>query len=503
MYSHTAYEAFYVYLGLALQGKITEIIVSEAFFKGLILMIFAVVFFVTALKFFSKYLPPTLIQRKPVPLSKFVKVVASLFLGLSLLKMGTSTKLLSYSNKSWHDNTYVEKNMKTTTETHKVSYVFDILSRTSEEVSYMFSKVIDKLMSRTHSQLEAPNFFYKAVLYSSSATIENPEIKSQIGRYTENCLDQVLPLMGDDIVRSKLDGFFFNSTGALDDKLNSIDLESRKFGPIGYDYTCLDLKEELRENFIDYSFSKNQSFLELVEEGRRGNPFKYDSWKNLHASNLLVNHFLDQKEVGLGIQKGSQLPTTSGRVFQYLNKVWGMDTILSFFGLKELHGASLAAKRSQEFSELLTRAPHLQGAVKLFLIACFPLLVFIVVAGKWKWLVYYFAVYLSVLLWTPIWTLLYHIVTNIHLATGTMEDFGRLYDGISLYSSKVLSSRIYYMYSVYSWLQITLGPLFTGLCLYFLRPMLSDTESEKAPEFVSDAVSAGGKAVSAAKFVGV
>lgn len=127
MYSHTAYEAFYVYLGLALQGKITDIIVSEAFFKGVILMTFALMFLLTAFRFFSRYLPPTLVQRKPVPLSKFLQVVIFLFLGISLLKMGTSTSLLSYSNRSWHDNTYVEKNIKNSSETYKVSYVFDIL----------------------------------------------------------------------------------------------------------------------------------------------------------------------------------------------------------------------------------------------------------------------------------------------------------------------------------------------------------------------------------------
>jgi hypothetical protein len=111
MYSHTAYEAFYIYLGLALQGKITEIIVSEAFFRGVILMTFAVMFLLTTFRFFSRYLPQTLVERKPVPLSKFLKVVVFLFLGISLLKMGTDTKLLSYSNRSWHDNAYVEKNI--------------------------------------------------------------------------------------------------------------------------------------------------------------------------------------------------------------------------------------------------------------------------------------------------------------------------------------------------------------------------------------------------------
>ena len=119
-------------------------------------------------------------------------------------------------------------------------------------------------------------------------------------------------------------------------------------------------------------------------------------------------------------------------------------------------------------------------------IAVFPWLLFFVVAGYWRALVYWFLVYFSVLLWTPIWTLLYHIVVSITLSAETMHAFGLLNDGISLTASELVTSRIYHLYEVYSWLQVLTGTLFTGGLLFFMRPILSDTTADEVPDAVDD-----------------
>ena len=67
----------------------------------------------------------------------------------------------------------------------------------------------------------------------------------------------------------------------------------------------------------------------------------------------------------------------------------------------------------------------------------FPFLVFFVVAGRWKAILYWYMIYFSVLLWTPIWTLFYHIMTNIALSADVMQSFGKLQDMVSLYSSSL------------------------------------------------------------------
>jgi hypothetical protein len=178
------------------------------------------------------------------------------------------------------------------------------------------------------------------------------------------------------------------------------------------------------------------------------------------------------------------------------------DGLLSVFGFKDYQGASLAASRSQEFSENLARAPHVAGFIKMLIVASFPWLLFFVVAGYWRVLVYWFLVYLSVLLWTPIWTLLYHIMVGISLSSETMDAFGRLNDGVSLYSAQIISSRIYHLYAVYSWLQLLTGTLFTGMLLFFIRPALGDTQSDSTPVGFDAAQDTAGKAGKVASIAG-
>ena len=223
------------------------------------------------------------------------------------------------------------------------------------------------------------------------------------------------------------------------------------------------------------------------------------SFQNYEISNFLVNEYHAQNEAGLGIQKGSQIPSTGGRVVQYFNRLFGFDGILSLFSGGDLQGAWVSAGRSQEFSENLARAPHVAGFIKMFLIAAFPWLIFFVVAGHWRVLIQWWLIYFSVLLWTPIWTLLYHVMTSIALSADTLAAFGKLNDGISLYSAQLVSSRIYHLFAVYSWLQLLTGTAFTGMLLFFIKPALRDTESDSSPEMMDGA---GKVASGAAKAVG-
>ena len=211
------------------------------------------------------------------------------------------------------------------------------------------------------------------------------------------------------------------------------------------------------------------------------------SFENYEVSNFLVNEYQNQHEAALGIQKGSQVPTTGGRIIQYLNRITSFDGLISLFSGGGLQGAWVAAGRSQEFSENLARAPHVAGFIKMFLIAAFPWLIFFVVAGHWRVLIQWWLIYFSVLLWTPIWTLLYHVMTSIALSVDTMEAFGKLNDGISLYSAQLISSRMYHLFAVYTWLQLLTGTAFTGMLLYFIRPALSDTEGNSAPDVMDSA----------------
>ncbi len=494
MFTNTAYEALYQYIGLSLHAQFIEIITSEGFFKAVVLMIFGVLFFSTAVKFLSRYVPGNLMGRSHVPLSTFVKIIAGLFLGLSLLRVGTTTSIKSYNGESWHNNPYIKLRYGAVKDKIKVSFVFDILSRTAEETSALLNRIIDKVMMKSHSQLAAPNFFYKAIMYSGSATIESPETKELIHFYTEECFQKVLPLLGESSAAEGNLSEFFNKNGKYDHKLSEIEIKTQDANSS----TCLDVKNEVRQGLKDYAGNYQTKFLKMTD-GKVPKVLEGDeSWQNMHIANMLVNYYLDDKESIMGIMKGSQLPGTTGRVFQYLNRLFSFDAVLSLIGFSEIHGASEAAVRSQKFSENLARAPHVAGFIKMVLIFCFPFLMFFIVAGNWKVLIYWFALYTSVLMWAPLWTLFYHIMTSMAQSIEMMEAIGELSDGVSLYGARLISSRIYYFYSIYSWIQLLIGVFTTGGMFYFLRPLLGENTSEKAPEFIggtSDAASTAGSVV--------
>ena len=152
--------------------------------------------------------------------------------------------------------------------------------------------------------------------------------------------------------------------------------------------------------------------------------FFFDSTQNHAASSALANYYLSKSESpNLAIQKGAEVPGGFASFTFNVKKTLSWDGILGLLGQKQLAGAVLTAERAKTFSEYLQRAPHIKGIVKLFLIALFPWLVFFLFAGKWKILVSWYAIYVSVLLWTPIWTLLYHLMTSIALSAETMNAF--------------------------------------------------------------------------------
>lgn len=495
MFSNTAYEALYQYLGLSIHGQFIEAITSEVFFKAMVLIIFGGIFFVTAIKFFSRYMPSALVTRKHIPLSSFAKIIFCLFLGLALLRVGSTTSVKNYDGRTWASNSYIKSKYGDIKDNIKVSFIFDLLSRTAEETSAFLGKVIDKAMSNNHSQLGAPDFFYKAIMYSASATINDQSLKESLHFYTQNCFDKVLSEAASLEDNGVINDFFLK-TSRLDSLLYKIKIKDQ----FGSNLNCSDVKDEVREGLEKYAFNHHQTFLALGENIKY--PIKMQAAQNMDMANMLVNFYLDNKEAAFGIMKGSQPRGAMGRVFQYLNRLLSFDALLSLVGFSETHGSSEAVVRAQNFSEHLARAPHVAGMIKLVLIAVFPFLIFFVVGGNWKVLVFWFVTYFSVLLWTPLWVLLYHIMLGISLSTEVMAEFGKFSDGVSLYGAKLISSRMYYFYSIYSWAQLLIATLTTGSAVFFLRPMLMENSSEKAPEFLADGAESTSKASTAIKAVG-
>ena len=489
MFSSTAYEAFYSYIGLYLHEASIAIITSEAVLKGLLLLILGVSFLLGVWRYFSRYMPGMFGSGRSVKASFFFKIIACFLLGMALLKVDVQEDVKNYKRDSWKNNPYINSRSASLGQPYRVSFVFALLTTAAEEIAGFASSVIDRLFLKTNSELQAPGAFYKAVLYAGSQTIDDPGLRDKIDVYANSCFDKILPLLGQAKHEDRFDEFF-RKNGVVDHELRHIPIEIEGGGQMN----CMALKDEVRDGLAAFAATKGAQFSQQYHGRISLKPFEITDKveRNLIASHALVNHFLAKTEDNLGTQDGAKVQGVLAKFLVGWSRFWSFDGFLNLIGQGDQVGAALTAERAEKFSEHLQRAPHLKGMVKMFLIALFPWMVFFVIAGRWKVLVAWFTVYASVLLWTPIWTGLYHIMTSIALSTEVMHEFGKVSDGISLYSSSFITAKLYQFYAIYAWLQLILGPLPTVILGYgMLSSVVKDSEGENAPAVVTAAKDVG------------
>lgn len=485
MFSSTAYEAFYSYIGIYLHEASIRIITSQSVLNAVMMLTLGICFIMGAWRFTKKQIPG---MGGGGGIGFIFKLMACFLIGMSLLRVESDHSVNNFKRHSWHNNSYISSRLPSVEPHYKVSFIFDLLVRSAEELARFGNQVVDQLFAKTNSQLEAPDAFYRAILFAGSQTIEDPQLKDKIDVYTRSCFDKILPLLGEARVQNRMDEFF-REGGAVDLELDAIPIETET-GSI----SCLDLKDQVRSDLWDYAGKRGAKFSRYYggKVGIGPVPYTEAHQRNLIASNALVNHYLSKSQDAQGTHKGAKVEGMLASFFLRVSRFFSFDGFLSTIGQNDSVGAALTANRAEKFSEYLQRAPHLKGIVKMFLIALFPWLVFFVVAGRWKVLISWYVVYISVLLWTPIWTLLYHLMTSIAVSTNFMEEFGRLNDGVSLYSSSFITSKIYQFYAIYSWLQLIIGPLPTLVLGYnFLASFTRDSEQETAPPVVTAAKDVG------------
>ena len=80
------------------------------------------------------------------------------------------------------------------------------------------------------------------------------------------------------------------------------------------------------------------------------------------------------------------------------------------------------------------------------------------------------------------------MITHIALTTEVLANYEGLRDGFSIYGSEIINSRMYFAYSVYSWVQLVVSPLPTIIVAGSLRGMLSRPNEDNAPSLVKDTV---------------
>ena len=481
----TAYESFYVYLGTALHEALIQLITSDVMFKGLLILIFAIAFLITLWRFSQKYMPSGLFgssSSKRAGASNIARLIACFFIGMAILKVDSTISISDYSNISWSNNKYISSRLPNVQPSYKVSFLFKYMTNTADGISVFLSNVVDKLFSSTNSQMQSPDYFYKAYMYAGTHLIKDPGLRVQIENYTKFCFNEVIHKIAS-ADNSDVISAFFSKDGVIDKEFRDIPLESKD----GSIKNCFELKEDVRERLRDYSLEKISKMGDTYPQFMTDKRINFRSYQHYFMAKSLTNYYLENFENLLGVNKQAIPNGTFSKIQLYFSKIKSFDGILHLLDQGSLVGSALTAERAREFSEYLQRAPHIKGIARMILIIIFPLLIFFVIAGKWKVLWFWFTLYFSISLWQPIWDFFYHLTTHMALSKDLMMSFGSLNDGVSLLGAELISEKLYQYYALYTWLQIIVGPLPTLLIGYVgLNSMIRDHREESSPEIIND-----------------
>lgn len=388
-----------------------------------------------------------------------------------------------YSRKSWKSNPYLVDKLSKEDEDYRISFVFDLLIRTIEEIGWGATKVIDHLMSENHSHLKAPDFFYKALLYAGASQIESPELQEKMEMYSRECVLKALA----DYPQVEHKSWFgkLHSDALLPEKIDTIYRNTIFEKEDGSTYSCNDIRLSINQALYEESISKAPMIEQLLFNSGFKKTMSTQTWVNMDISSRVLNFYRSQRESSVGIKEGAAVPGMMGSVLQFLSKAKSFEGIMRLTGNEDVAGASLAIDKAREFNDLQRKAPMIKGLVKMFLIGLAPLLVFAIFALNWKILVWWIVAYSSVTIgWSVAWTFLYHTMTNFVAAGNMMNHFGMLSDGYSLTAAKMIMEDAYFFYSVIFMAQMLSAAAMTGGALFFTRSLLADNATDHVPDIL-------------------
>lgn len=494
MHALTAVEAYFTYMGLYWYSEIAKFLASDHFVRAFCLLIFGVLFMTTVIQLFARQMGSNVFNYSSVSVGSLVKVVVCYLLGLACLKVSNHELVKNFSKESWESSPYIVSRLGAVDKDIRLSLPVDLMVRSAEEIGWLLTKITDWLMKGPHSNADSPNLYYKALLLAGATTIDDPRLRSKLELYTTDCIGRLLPSYEKAYANQKFgaDGILNlseNNTAAL----SEIPLEGGK--------TCADLRQEVQNDLMKVSVPGMSWEDRILSKFQGSKPVSTDQFTNLRVSSALLNFYVDKNEQGLGVMNGGEVPGTYGRILQYLGKLVGHEGMLRTLGLRSTAGVGSAVDRAKEFNEQLRTAPMILGLTKAALLVMSCLLPFFIIALKWRMVVWWWFVYLSVCLWVPLWTGLYHLLTNVFVVPEVMEYFGKMTDAYSLYSAMLINDQVYYMSSVISWAQIAVGPGLSAMVGFFAGQWLLSSREDHMPQAIQQVTQVSTTAAKAAGMV--
>lgn len=470
MFVNTAYEAFYISMGLRLHEGIVSILTHQTIVMAIVLMIFAVMLFRTTVQYFSRYMPDYIIKQSPTALSRFAWVVFYLVLGLAILKVPARTQVYNYKRQPWINNAYLETRQAVSIDGYRVSLVFDLISRTSEEISAFISHSIDRLFKSSNSQLHTPDIGYRAMVAASANVVKSPLLKHGLNLFATSCAPQ---LMKHD-AGAWTSSFIGSRPKEMDAILRSIPLTGELAGATN----CLALNNYIDKAVIDEAldeYKKSETVLNAL--GASTNV------KRFLAASAIRNHYGSEYQTSAGVNIKATNPDWFVVLRQtlggYFKKARGFGRNksgrVSFNENNTFTDKNQVYHASNRFDARLNQAPHMIGLIKMMLIAGFPFLIFPVVAGGWRVLIYWTAIYFSVLLWQPLWLFLFYVMQSVVGAQAQLQQ--RLgHSAGAVIGATLMEDDMNFFYQLYYWIQLIIGPVFSFVMIFWLKPFFQGSK---------------------------
>lgn len=474
MHALTAVEAYFTYMGLYWYTEIVRFLASDHFVRAFCLLVFGVLFLTTVIQLFARQMGTTVFTSSHVSVGTLVKVIVCYLLGLACLKVSNHTMVKTFTKESWEDSPYIVSRLGSVDKDIRLSLPVDLMVRSAEEISWLMTKLTDLLMKGPHSNAESPNLYYKALLLAGATTIDDPKLRSKLELYSQDCIERLLPSFEKTVNdrKSGADGLL-NLSEASSNALSEIQLDGGK--------TCFDLRQEVQNDLHQVALPSMGWEENVLSKLKGPSPISTEQMSNFKVSSALLNFYIEKNEKGMGVINGGEVQGVYGRILQYLGRLVSHEGILRSLNLRESAGVGVAVERAKEFNEQLRMAPMILGLTKAALLVASCLLPFFIIALKWRVVIWWFMVYLSVCLWVPIWTGLYHLLTNVFVVPETMKLFGQMTDSYSLYSAMLISDQAYYISSAISWAQIAVGPGLSAMVGFFAGQWLLSSRGDHMP----------------------
>jgi hypothetical protein len=453
MTTATLTEAIYIGQGLKLHSNFLQFINTSG--MRIVALMFGIMFMTVTIRYFCRYFP----GNPGVPstgLFSYVRIFFAAVLALGILnpKLAVNVSVKNFSAEDWAQNPRFQS-VKGSSDEIKASALFYLLGGSANEISRLIETNIDHFAGK-QAQTRNPNEAIRLVVNASLAQIEGNDLRAKGHLLFDECSD----IEGVQLLRLTA-----KPSRAQIGKLSDVTFTTNQ----GTEYDCWSLLQEVRTGVSLEAQKINPKLHARASTRVHATPHKAVVIKDMGViENAMLVNLLNTRKAKVDL-----VPDAGGGFFAIAT-----DSIQRFFTFgKDFKANEAARKKALEYQSAERLAPHFIGFVKMMLIALFPFLVFPLVMGYWRIMALWSLAFLSVCMWSPIWTLMHHCFVEVSQMAKYLSEAQ-----YSALMQNQMSSEIVSMYIVFVTLQLAVAPAFSFFFISSLKPLLANTAATVASQ---------------------